>query len=150
MVKVSRKIVEDFEVEALEFEDTVETVEKASLLSGYPPGMIVKTLLLKVCGNYLIAVVRGDRRIDYDKALRYLGSKPTLANPMEVLETLGLEVGAVTPLNPSVRNARVILDPAIMTSSEVLCGGGSKNTLFKLKTRDLINYLKPEIADIFK
>lgn len=142
--------MEGIEVEALEFEDTVETVEKASLLSGYPPEMIVKTLLLRVCERYLIAIVRGDRKIDYNKALKYLGSKPALANPTEVLETLGLEVGAVTPLNSLVKNSRVILDPAIMAFSEVICGGGSRNTLFKLKTRDLVDYLKPEIADIFK
>ncbi len=150
MVKISRKVVEDLEVEVLEFEDTVETVEKASLLSGYPPEMIVKTLLLKACGTYLIAIVRGDRRIDYDKALRYLGSRPALANPAEVLRILGLEAGAVTPLNPLVKNTRVILDPAITAFSEVVCGGGSKNVLFKLRTKDLVDYLRPEIADIFK
>jgi len=42
------EVIDGIEVEVLEFSDTVETVDKASMLSGYPPEVIAKTILLKV------------------------------------------------------------------------------------------------------
>lgn len=137
-------------MEVLEFNGTVETVEKASKLSGYPPGYIVKTLLLRVGDKYVVVIARGDRRLDYSKAEKYLGVRPRLASPEEVKAILGVEVGAVTPLSPRVRALRVILDPAIARLEYVVCGGGSLNRLYKVRVLDLVNYLKPEVADIFK
>lgn len=152
MVNVTRKseIIEGVEVEVLEFSDTVENVEKASRLSGEPPNKIVKTLLLKVGEDYVVAVVRGDRKVDYKKASRVLGSSISLAKPKEVLEILGLEPGAVTPLSLKVKTLKVILDPAILDNEYILCGGGGINKLYKVKTASLLQYLNPDIIDIFK
>ncbi|MEM1527068.1 MAG: YbaK/EbsC family protein, partial [Ignisphaera sp.] len=69
-----KEVVDGVEVEVLEFNDTVETVEKASILSGEPSNHIVKTLLLKVGRGFIVVVARGDRRIDYKKISRLLNS----------------------------------------------------------------------------
>jgi len=50
------------------------------MLSGYSLKAIIKTLLLRVKWWLLVAFVRGDRRIDYDKATRVLGRRVQLAN----------------------------------------------------------------------
>jgi prolyl-tRNA editing enzyme YbaK/EbsC (Cys-tRNA(Pro) deacylase) len=148
-VKTWRSSIEGIEVEVLEFTDTVETVEKASRLSGYPVSQIVKTLLLKAGRDYIVIVARGDRKIDLEKAKQILGTKTTLATPREVNTVLGVEVGAVTPYLPRIKSLRVILDPAILEHEYIVCGGGSLNRLYKVKTRDLLKYLNPEIIDIF-
>lgn len=142
--------MEGVEVEVLEFQGTVETVEKASRLSGEPPSRIVKTLLIKAGGSYVVAVVRGDRRVDYGKAQQVLGSPVLLASPSEVKAVLGVEPGAVTPISSRIRELRVVLDPKVLKNEYVLCGGGSINRLYKVRTRDLVEYLKPMIADVFK
>jgi prolyl-tRNA editing enzyme YbaK/EbsC (Cys-tRNA(Pro) deacylase) len=149
-VKSWEEVVEGVRVEVLEFSDTVESVDKASRLSGEPPSKIIKTLLLKTKDSFIIAIVRGDRKIDYEKASKILGSHISLAKREDVLDVLGVEPGAVTPLSPRVKSLKVFLDPAILVNENVLCGGGSLNKLYKVKTSDLLNYLKPDIIDIFK
>jgi prolyl-tRNA editing enzyme YbaK/EbsC (Cys-tRNA(Pro) deacylase) len=135
----------------LEFTDTVETVSKACKLSGEPPNVIVKTLLMRVGDNdYIILIVRGDRKVDNIKLSRYLGSTAKLAAPDEVLRVLGVPAGAVSPLLNNVLKFRRLLDPKILEKKYVVCGGGDLNTLVRIVTEDLINYLKPEIVDVFK
>lgn len=145
-----RDVVDGVEVEVMEFDDTVESVEKASRLSGYPASLIVKTLLLRVGNGYLIAVVRGDRRVDWSKAEKIFEKKVALAKPDEVKALLGVEVGAVTPISPKVKSFRVVLDHAILNQEFIVCGGGALNRLFKVKVKDLVNYLNPTLIDIFK
>ncbi|MEM3926688.1 MAG: YbaK/EbsC family protein [Desulfurococcaceae archaeon] len=142
--------IDGFRVELLEFNDTVETVEKASTLSNEPPSSIVKTILAKTREGYIVFLVRGDRRIDFKKASRTLNTSIALANPSEVKEVLGVEIGAVTPLDSKVKRLRVIMDPAILEKDKILCGGGSLNRLYKINTRDLVKFLSPEIMDLFK
>ncbi|MCC6046525.1 MAG: YbaK/EbsC family protein [Ignisphaera sp.] len=145
-----RDVVDGVEVEVMEFDDTVESVEKASRLSGYPASLIVKTLLLRVGNGYLIAVARGDRRVDWSKAEKIFEKKVALAKPDEVKALLGVEVGAVTPISLKVKSFRVVLDPAILNQEFIVCGGGALNRLFKVKVKDLVNYLNPTLIDIFK
>jgi len=146
-----REIVEHIEVEVLEFEGTVETVEKASRLSGHPPHMIIKTLLTRSDDNeYIVFIVRGDRKIDREKVERYLQRKISLARPEEVKRVLGVDIGAVTPLSPKIKTLKTIIDPAILEHKYIVCGGGSLNRLYKLKTEDLVRFLNPQIIDLFK
>lgn len=149
-MRVWRDVVDGVEVEVMEFNDTVESVEKASRLSGYPASLIVKTLLLRVGNGYLIAIARGDRRVDWSKAEKIFEKKVALAKPDEVKALLGVEVGAVTPISPKVKSFRVVLDPAILNQEFIVCGGGALNRLFKVKVKDLVNYLNPTLIDIFK
>jgi len=149
-VRVWKEVVEGIDVEVMEFDGTVETVERASNLSGHPRSAIVKTLLLKAGEEYLVAVVRGDRRLDLNKAERVLGKRVRLTKPEEVAEILGVEVGAVTPLSAKIRSLRVILDPAVLDQEFAVCGGGSLNRLYKVKVRDLVKYLNPLLVDAFK
>jgi prolyl-tRNA editing enzyme YbaK/EbsC (Cys-tRNA(Pro) deacylase) len=147
------KNIREFRLRAqiLEFTDTVETVSKACRLSGESPNTIVKTLLMKVGGSdYIILIVRGDRRVDNIKLSRYLGQDVRLATPNEVLEVVGVPVGAVSPLLSNVLKFRRLLDPKILEKEYIVCGGGGLNTLIKIATEDLIKYLKPEVVDVFK
>lgn len=118
-------------------------------MSGHAQSQIVKTLLLKTASGFIVALVRGDRRVDLAKASQVLGTRVELARPHEVRSVLGVEPGAVTPLSPSVRGLRVVADPLITKLDYVVCGGGSLNRLFKVRTRDLIDYLNPEFPEIF-
>ena len=136
-------------VEILEFEHGVETVERAARESGEPVSRIVKTILLRVGDEYAVAIVRGDRRIDLKRLSHLLGREAVMARAREVRQVLGVEVGAVTPLSDRVKSLRVVMDPAILENDYVLCGGGSRNTLIKVRTEDLVQLLKPTFIDAF-
>ena len=149
-MRVWKEVIDGVDVEVMEFDNSVETVEKASELSGHPRSAIVKTLLLKVGEEYLVAVIRGDRRLDLNKAGKVLGKKVRLAKPDEVATVLGTEIGAVTPFSPKVRSLQVILDPVVLNQEFVICGGGSLNRLYKVEVGDLVKCLKPLVVDVFK
>lgn len=148
--RIWREVVDGVEVEVIEFSDSVETVEKASRLSGYPRHLIVKTLLLKADNEYIVAVARGDRKVDNSKAEKVLGKRVELAKSWEVKQVLGVDPGAVTPISKKVKSLRVLVDPQILALDYVVCGGGSLNRLYKVKTKELLEYLNPQIIDIFK
>ncbi len=137
-------------IDVLEFDRGVETVEDASRESGEPMSKIVKTLLLKANDEYLVAIVRGDRAINFEKLSRVLGKHVTMAKAKEVRQVLGVDVGAVTPLSDRVLSLRIIMDPSVLENEYVLCGGGSRNTLIKVNTMGLVNLLKPMFTDAFE
>ncbi|MFB6470295.1 MAG: aminoacyl-tRNA deacylase [Vulcanisaeta sp. AZ3] len=149
MVKTSKDIVMGVPVEVLEFEQGVETVESASRESGEPISKIVKTLLIKAGNEYAVMLVRGDKRVDLNKLSQLLGKEVVMAKAKEVKQVLGVEVGAVTPLSEHVKLLKVIMDPSILENEYILCGGGSKNKLFRVNVKDLVQLLKPEFLDAF-
>jgi prolyl-tRNA editing enzyme YbaK/EbsC (Cys-tRNA(Pro) deacylase) len=83
-------------VEILEFEHGVETVERAARESGKPISRIIKTLLLRAGDEYVVVIARGDRRVDLERLSQALGRGVTMAKAREVMQILGVEVGAVT------------------------------------------------------
>lgn len=136
------------DVEVLEFQSSVDTVEKASQLSGYEPGKIVKTLLLKAGGEYIVALVRGDRKLDLNLLSKTLGVEVSLAKAKEVKEVLKVDVGGVTPLSEEVLKLKIFLDEGILENEYVVCGGGDRRKLYKVKTEDLIRKLKPTLIQL--
>ncbi|MFP3215771.1 MAG: YbaK/EbsC family protein [Vulcanisaeta sp.] len=148
-MRVRRDTVMGIPVEILEFEHGVETVERAARESGEPISRIIKTLLLRAGDEYVVVIARGDRRVDLERLSQALGRGVTMAKAREVMQILGVEVGAVTPLSERARSLRVIMDPAVLENDYVLCGGGSKNTLIKVRTEDLVRLLRPTFIDAF-
>lgn len=153
---VSKEVIDNIralkiDFELLIFNDTVESVVKASKLAKVPTKHIVKTLLFKTLGsNYFVVLVRGDRKVDTVKLGKYVGSGVVLASDREVLEVLGVEPGAVSPFLKSVLNLRKLVDPKILEEECVVCGGGTLNTLIKVRVKDLLKFLESyEIVDVF-
>jgi len=144
--------IEGIDVEVYEYDSYVDTVEDASRLSGEPIDRIAKTLILKSDDECIVAIVRGDNRIDMDGLSRYLGKKIRLARPREVKEITGVEIGGVTPISNKIKICRIFMDSAILNHEYIICGGGSRKRLYKVYVADLIDYLDPIIidSDIFK
>ncbi len=133
------------DVEVLEFQSSVDTVEKASQLSGYEPSKIVKTLLLKAGDEYVVALVRGDKKLDLNSLSKALGVEVSLAKAKEVREKLKVDVGGVTPLSEDVLKLKILMDKNILENEYIICGGGDRRRLYKVRTEDLIKALKPTL-----
>lgn len=146
-----RESVDGIDVEVMAFSEPVDTVEKASRLSGASPSAIAKTLVFKTFNDATVIVIaRGDRKVDLSRLSKELGEAVRFATAEEVREVLGQEVGGVSPINPRLRGLRVIVDPAILGLDEVVCGGGSPYRLYRVRVRDLLAYLKPETRNVFR
>ena len=132
-------------IEILEFKNKVLTSEEASKESGYPIEKIVKSILIFADNEPILVLVQGNKKINLEKLSKYLNKNVRLAKAREVEKYTGFKFGEVCPL---LVNTRKILDKNILNLDEVLIGGGNLYKLIKIKVKDLIDIINPEIADI--
>lgn len=138
------------EAEILEFSGTVESVEAASRASGYPPGRILKTLIVKGDDEYYAVIIRGDRRLNLKKLADRLGLNDVrLAKPSEIRELLGVGPGEVSPLMEGISRLHVLVDSSVLTiEGDVLVGGGTLRHLVRITPHELLRVLSPSILDV--
>ena len=129
----------------IEFSEPVKTVEQAG--RKVPVEKIVKSIVMVDSdGNPLLAIVRAESMVSFRKIKKLLEVKDVrLASPEEVLKHSGFPAGGVPPLNSI---DRVLLDPEVLKSETCIVGGGDVNKLMEMKTKDVVDTLKPRIADI--
>ena len=73
------------------------TVAEAAVALGVEPGRIAKTLALRINGEVLLVVARGDARLDNQKSKAAFGGRPRMLDPAETLAVTGHAVGGVCP-----------------------------------------------------
>ena len=135
--------------EILQFDEPGRTVEEAAERSKADPSEIVKTIILIADDKPIAAIVQGDKKIDLEKLRKVLNAKYVrLAKPSEVLKLLGIRIGAVSPLLNSMKRIPCIIDEKVLMKEKVLAGGGSEKTLISIKPKDLVEILRPIIADV--
>ncbi len=81
----------------IEVEASTATVAEAADALGVAPGRIAKTLAIRVNGEVLLLVTRGDSRLDNAKAKAAFGGRPRMLGPEETLALTGHPVGGVCP-----------------------------------------------------
>lgn len=135
----------------LRFEKTVESVKSASEASGYPEANILKTLLVIADGKPYAVILPGDKRLDFKLLTRTLNVKSVrMARAREIRELLGVGPGEVSPLIREILSIKRILDSEALKKRKVLVGGGSLHTLVEIEIRELVEAIKPEIAEVSK
>jgi Ala-tRNA(Pro) deacylase len=123
--------------------EPVHTMEQADKVSGNKPGEGVKSLLVRTYSSkheYSFAVVawRGDRRVDWKSLADGLQvKKVSLASEEEVVETLGITIGAVTPFGYENR-LPVVFDTAILENSASYINSGKSEQTIQLHPADLL------------
>jgi prolyl-tRNA editing enzyme YbaK/EbsC (Cys-tRNA(Pro) deacylase) len=81
----------------IEVEQSTATVAEAAEALGVEPARIAKTLALRVNGEALLVVARGDARLDNAKSKAQFGGRPRMLGPEETLALTGHPVGGVCP-----------------------------------------------------
>lgn len=85
------------ELEIIVTDTSTATVLEAAATLGVEPGRIAKTIALRVAGEVLLLVTRGDARLDNAKAKAAFGGRPRMLGADEVLALTGHPVGGVCP-----------------------------------------------------
>ncbi len=129
----------------IEFSEPVKTVEQAG--RNVPVEKIVKSIvMIDSDGNPLLAIVKAQSMVSFRKIKKLLEVKDIrLASPEEVLKHSGFPAGGVPPLN---NISRVLLDSEVLKSETCIAGGGDVNKLMEMKTKDVVDTLRPRIVDI--
>ena len=81
----------------IETEESTATVDHAARALGVAPGRIAKTLAIRVGGEVVLVVARGDARLDNQKSKAAFGGRPRMLGPEETLALTGHPVGGVCP-----------------------------------------------------
>lgn len=137
----------------------VRTVEEAKRLRGDLPGGHCKNLLLTDRGGQLFLVVAlEDQRIDLKGLAGRLGADRSLsfARAATLMETLGVETGAVTPLaapNDREGRVRVVLERAMLDIDPLNFHPLRNDRTTAIAPADLVRFLtahahEPDLIDL--
>ena len=116
----------------------VHTAAKAAAVMEGDPESVAKSILLVDSEKEpVLVVLLGKDKISFDKIKVLLGVKDVqLAEPNEVLEMTGYEVGGVPPI--SIYGVKVIVDESVTKKEEVVCGGGDPEHLMKISVKEIL------------
>lgn len=128
--------------------ETVHTAD-ASRESGIELSRITKNLVSRTSnGDYALLIVPGDRRVDLRKAAKALNSSNVRLLSFEEAETISGYPPGATPSVHHKTPLKAVLDGSLMSKETLFCGGGSRERLLELKTKDVVALDAAVVADI--
>lgn len=147
LTKIKKYMEENqIEAETLEWEKRVGTVAEAKEMIGEQAELLVKSVVFHKNDDIIVAIVRKDDRVSRKKLAEAAGvTKLKLCSAEETLEKTGYPAGGVPPFG---FKAKFFIDKRVTELEEVIAGGGTSNTLLKIKTAELLKANKGEIVDI--
>ena len=126
------------------------TVEAAAAAVGVVPDQIGKSILFMADGQPVLVIANGTIRVGYKSLAGYLGisrRRLKLADASQVLLTSGYPVGTVPPFGHKTK-ILTILEAGIMAQQELYTGGGSTQSLLRIKVRELARVTAAEIVSL--
>lgn len=124
----------------------VTSVEEAAAACGVRPDQVVKTLVVRRGeGDYVLALVPGDRSLSWPKLRAVLGvNRIALPDADEALAATGYARGTITPLGldlPVVADERIV-------GGQITLGTGQRDTVVALDADPVIAAYAAIVADI--
>jgi Cys-tRNA(Pro) deacylase len=131
-----------------EFSAGTPTADDAARAVGCGLEQIVKTLVFVCDGEYVLALLPGDRRADERKvAAEMKASQVRVARADEVLDATGFEPGAVAPF-PRRDVIAALIERTLLQHQAVWIGAGSHSHLATLSPSDLQQLAGARAADL--
>lgn len=115
------------EARLIEAHASTATVADAAAALGVEPARIAKTLALRVNGDVLLLVTRGDARLDNAKCKAAFGGRPRMLGAEETLAVTGHPVGGVCPFGLATP-LPVYCDVSLRGFDTVFPAAGSRNS----------------------
>lgn len=121
------------------------TIEELTAFLGTEPYMFAKTLIYKIDGKYVAAMVRGDREVNETKLQNLLGgSSIELAEPHMVREITKAEVGFAGPIGIDIP---VYADKEVMQMHGIVVGA-NETDMHLINVEPLRDFTPTEVADL--
>ena len=149
-VKRVQEFIKEFDssLKILVLHTTARTAQEAANSLNCEVGAIVKSLLFKTDGSFLICLIAGDRKCSLNKLKKIISKKDvSMANANEVKLITGFSIGGVSPV-AHVNNLEVLIDKSLGRFSHVFAAAGHPNCVFKLDYNKLIKITKGSEKEI--
>ena len=127
--------------------EPVYTSEDAARIRGEDIRTGAKALIFKSKDSFVLCIVPGDRKIDMKKLKAITRCKDVrMATPEEVLKVSGCEIGSVHPVG-TLMGLKTYADKRIFDNEYVNFNAGLHTASIRMKSRDFVELVKPEIVD---
>ena len=128
----------DNKLKVLVLDTTAKTANDAANSLKCEVGAIVKSLLFKADGSFLICLIAGDKRCSLNKLKKILKKKDvSMANADEVKAATGFSIGGVAPV-AYITNLDILIDKSLSRFQYVFGAAGHPNCVFKITYNELI------------
>jgi Cys-tRNA(Pro) deacylase len=123
--------------------------EESAELQGVPLSALLRTLVVRRGeDDYVFVLVPGGRRFGWPKLRAHLGVKRlSMPDAEEAKAVTGYERGAITPFG-AAQAWPVIADASVLAHETVAIGGGARGVNLHLASRQLVDALGAEVADV--
>lgn len=125
-------------LQIIELEENTSTAPLAAQALGLEVGQIAKSILFKTKNEgFLMVVSAGDVRLDSKAIKEVVGQRVRMANPEEVLEVTGFQIGGVCPF--ALQNqVPIYLDESLRRYDLVYAAAGTANTALPISFQELL------------
>lgn len=152
---VAKKIKELLEREKITYQvlehELAFTALEVAQAQHIPGHQMIKSIIVGVDGRWIMCVLPSTHKIDFDKFKRALQAKDAnLANESKVAALFpGFEIGAMPPFG-HIAGIKVYLDKSLEENDTVAFNAGTHTDVLKIKLKDYIRLVNPEIIDFSK
>ena len=149
-VKRVQKFITQFDpkLKVLVLDTTARTAKDAAESLGSEVGAIVKSLVFRTDGTFLICLVAGDKRCSLNKLKKIISKKDvSMANADEVKINTGFSIGGVAPI-AHLKKLNILIDQSLGRFESVFAAAGHTNSIFKIKYNQLVQMTKGEVKEI--
>jgi Cys-tRNA(Pro)/Cys-tRNA(Cys) deacylase len=133
------------------FIDKAETVHTAdaSRATGIDLGRITKNLVCKTSdGQHALLIVHGNRRVVLRRAAQALDTRNAQLLAFKEAEAVSGYPPGATPSVCHKTAMRAVIEKDLLNHETIFCGGGSRDKILELKTKDVVRLSQATIADI--
>ena len=146
VVKVLSNFDDSLRVEVLN--SSARTAKDAAISLNCEVGAIVKSLLLRTEGNFILCLVAGDKRCSLNKVKKILNMKDvSMADANQVKSQTGFSIGGVSPIAHLNKN-KMLIDTSLSRYEYVYAAAGHPNSIFKISYKQLIKLTEGTKEDI--
>ena len=146
VVKALSNFDNSLKVEALN--SSARTAKEAATSLKCEVGAIVKSLLLRTEGNFILCLVAGDRRCSLNKVKKILNMKDvSMADADQVKNQTGFSIGGVSPV-AHLNKIKILIDSSFSRYENVYAAAGHPNSIFKISYKQLIKLTEGIEEDI--
>ena len=135
--------------EHLTFSEPTRSVAEAAKAAGVTPQDFVKNIcMIDSNGSLVVGIVKGEDRVSTSRVAKLLDVETVrIATPDEILAKTGYPCGGT----PSYGyHARFLIDERVFQKDIVFTGGGSVNSLVKIRPSDLLRANRGEVVRLRK
>ena len=151
-VKRVEKSLKEFDsnLRVIVLDKTARTAKDAAISLKCELGAIVKSLVFKAEGEFLVCLVSGDKRCSLNKLKKILKKKDVaMANANEVKDHTGFSIGGVSPIG-YLNKLNTIVDKSLSRFKYIYGSAGHPDCVFKITYIELVKLTNGKEEEIIE